>query len=136
MRGQQVVDVTAEGHSARHQNDQMVAHPFDVADQMRRQQHHHAPSCHDLHQGLQELPSCQRIEVGDRLVEHEQLGPLGEGHRQRELGALAARQGSGALAGVESERLEAAQREVVVPTQVQPIPHSQVLLDGQARVDG
>jgi hypothetical protein len=33
-----------------------------------------------LHQALRELPPGQRVEGGDRLIEDEQIGPLG--HRQ------------------------------------------------------
>ena len=45
-----------------------------------------------LHHRLQELAPGERVERGDRLVEHEQLGPLGERERERDLGLLAARE--------------------------------------------
>ena len=45
-----------------------------------------------LHQVLQELAAGQRVEAGHRLVEDQQLGPLGDGQGQRELGPLAARE--------------------------------------------
>ena len=45
-----------------------------------------------LHQVLQELAAGQRVERGDRLVQDQQLGPLGQAQGEGELGALAAGQ--------------------------------------------
>ena len=45
-----------------------------------------------LHQVLEELAPGQRIERRDRLVEDQQLGPLGQPERERELRALTAGQ--------------------------------------------
>ncbi len=45
-----------------------------------------------LHERLQELAAGQRVEAGDRLVQQQQLGSLGQRQGERDLGALAARQ--------------------------------------------
>ena len=57
---------------------------------------------------LEELAPGQRVQTGDRLVEEEQLGPLGDGQGEGELGPLAAGQRAGPLAGVEAELLDPA----------------------------
>ena len=59
-----------------------------------------------LHQALQELAPGQRVEAGDRLVEEQQLRPLGQAEGQRELGPLAAGQLAGLLGRVEAEPLD------------------------------
>ena len=64
---------------------------------MRGQQHAELVLGDRLHQHLQELAPGQRVEAGDRLVEDQQLGALGEAEGERELGALAAGQLAGPL---------------------------------------
>ena len=59
-----------------------------------------------LHQVLQELAAGERVEAGDRLVEDQQLGALGDAQGERQLGALAAGQLPGPLRGVEAEPLD------------------------------
>ena len=56
-----------------------------------------------LHQALQELAPGQRVEAGHRLVQDQQLRPLGQAEGQRELGPLAAGEPAGLLARVEAE---------------------------------
>ena len=34
-----------------------------------------------LHEDLEEFPPGQRVEAGDRLIEDQQFGPLGDGER-------------------------------------------------------
>jgi hypothetical protein len=57
-----------------------------------------------LHEVLQELPAGQRVQRGDRLVEQQQLGPLGDAEGERELGALAAGQLAGRCFGSSPSR--------------------------------
>ena len=57
----------------------------------------------ELHQALEELAACERVEARDGLVEHEQLGPLCDRERQRELCALPAGKRAGPLPAVETE---------------------------------
>jgi hypothetical protein len=72
----------APGWPGRDENDQVVADPFEVGDQVGGQHDAEALLGDRLHQALQELPPGERVQAGDRLVEDEQFGPLG--HRQGE----------------------------------------------------
>jgi hypothetical protein len=56
-----------------------------------------------LHQALEELAPGQRVQAGDRLVEEEKLGPLGECQGEGELGPLPAGQRPGAFFAVQAE---------------------------------
>ncbi len=88
-----------------------------------------------LHKVPQELPPCEGVQAGDRLVEQEQLGPLGGRQGEGELGALAAGQRPGPLPEVKAELADAALGELVVPAGVEPAAHPQVASDGEPRVD-
>ena len=70
----------------------------------------------ELHQALQELAPGQRVQAGDGFVQDEQLGPLGDGQGQGELGALAAGQLPGPLAGIQAEPLDPAAGQVRRPS--------------------
>ena len=102
------------------QHDQVVADPLEVGDQVRGQHDAELVLGDGLHQVLQELAPGQRVEARDRLVEDQQLGPLGEAEGQRELGALAAGELAGLLARVEAEPLDPARGQRVVPARVEP----------------
>ena len=73
----------------------------------------------ELHQGLEELAPCERVEARDGLVEHEQLGPLCDRERQRELGALPAGERAGALRAVETEPRDPSLCERRIPARVE-----------------
>ena len=105
VRGQQRVDVAGELHARVDQHDQVVADAFEVGDQVRGQHDAELVLGDRLHQVLQELSPRERVEAGDRFVEDQQLGALGDAQRQGELGALAARQLPGPLREVQAEPL-------------------------------
>ena len=69
VAGEQLVDVAGELHAGRDKHDQVVAHPLEIGDQMRRQHDADAVLGDDLHQALEELAPGQRVEAGHRLVE-------------------------------------------------------------------
>src|SRR5947209_1027774 len=69
-----------------------------------------------VHEQAQELAAGKGIEEGERLVEQEQRGPLAEGERQRELGALPWRERRDSGPAVESD--EQLARQVAVPAGV------------------
>src|SRR5262249_46045947 len=89
--GEQVIYITGDLDAGGDQHYQVVAHPFEVRDQVRR--HHDADLVlrSELHQAPQELAACQRVEARDRLVEYQQLRPLRDRDGERELGSLTAR---------------------------------------------
>ena len=112
---QQLVDLAGHLHPRAGQHHQVVAHPLEVADQVRGQHHADLAVGHHLHQVGQELAAGQRVEAGHRLVEDQQLGALGDGDGEGQLGPLATRERSGPLTGVEVEVVDAALGQLVVP---------------------
>ena len=101
-----VVDVAGDLHARVDQHDQVVADPFQVGDQVRGEHDAELVLGDGLHQVLQELAPGERVEAGDRLVEDQQLGPLGDAEGQGELGALAAGELAGLLRRVQAEPLD------------------------------
>ena len=113
----------------------MVADALEVGDDVRREDHGHAGLRDDLHHRLQELAPRERVERGDRLVEQQQLGPLRERERERDLRLLAAGELADLLPEREPELLDARVRERVVPGRVELAAERQRLGDREALVE-
>jgi hypothetical protein len=128
---EQVVDVPGDLDVRGRQQQQVVADPLEVADQ----EHDGRPAVgHRRHEGLQELPTRQGVEAGDRLVEQQQLGSLGQRQGERDLGALAARQrADGPVAG-DPELGEPVVGEGVVESRVELGAKPQQLGGGEVAV--
>ena len=92
MLGQHRVNVAAQLDPGRGQQDEVVADPFEIGDQMRGQHDGEAAVGHRVGQDGQEVPPGERVERGDGLVEQQQPGLLGQRQRQRHLGPLPAGQ--------------------------------------------
>ena len=136
MLGQQLGDVPGQLYLRRHQDDQVIADPLQVGDEVGGE-HHGDPRFGDhLHEHLEEVASGQWIQAGHRLVEEEEIGALGDGQRERQLGPLAPGQGSHPLARVEIEPLDAGGRRPRIPAGVHRGPHREVLSHGQSGVGG
>ena len=86
--GQQVLDVAAQLDPGRGQHDQVVADPLQVRDQVRGQDHGQAARGYPVGQQGEEVPPGQRVERGDRLIQQQQPGLLGQDQGQRDLGPL------------------------------------------------
>ena len=110
------------------EHDQVVAHPLQVGDEVRREHHAQAPVGHELHQALEEFAPGQGVEAGHRLVEDEQLGPLGHRQGESELSPLPSREGAGPLIEVEVELADASPGQCVVPPRVHLSPEAEVVL--------
>ena len=134
VRLEQVGDLAGDLDVRGDEHDEVVADPFEIGDEVRRQQHADAVLGDDLHQALQELTPGERIEGGDGFVEDEQFGALGDRHGERDLGALASRQRAGALARIEAESLDPLFGEGRIPRGVEPGAHPQVVGDRHPRV--
>ena len=63
-----------------------------------------------------------------------QLGPLGDGEGERELGSLAAGELSGALGRIEADLADATPGHLNVPARVEPRAQAQVIGDRQPGV--
>ena len=88
-----------------------------------------------LHQVLQELPPGQRVEAGHRLVEDEQLRPLGDGRGSGRAGRAGRRRACRPSAsGPGRARRSASWARPSSQPRVEPGAEAQVVGDGQARV--
>ena len=96
---------------------------------MRGEHDAHPAFGHGLHEAPQELPPGQGVETGDRLIEQQKLGALGHGQGEGELGPLPSGELAGFLVGVETEVLDAALGQGVVPAGVEPGPEPEMIRD-------
>jgi hypothetical protein len=90
MAANEIADVARHRDATVPEHDQVIADTLKVADQVGRQHDAHPVLRDALHQRGQEVPSRQRVEAGQRLVEEEQLRPLRQGDREAHLAALPA----------------------------------------------
>ena len=133
---QQRVDVTAELDPGPCQQDEVVAHPLQVGDQVRGQQDGEAARGvrHARGQRGEEVSPCQRVERRDRLVEQQHPRQLGQRQRQRHLGALAAGQRAHALVKRNAQLRQPGPYQRGVPARVHVRPDADVILGGEPRV--
>ena len=87
-----------------------------------------------LHQVTQEVATGKRVEAGDRFVEDEQLGPLGDGDGEGELGTLSAGELARLLLRLKVEPFDTGLRKLGIPAGIQLGAELEVIGDGQARV--
>ena len=90
VAGQELLGAPRQPNRAAIEQDQVVADALEVGDQMRGEEHRQAGVRDLCHQHLEELPSRQRVEVCDRLIQHQQVWALAQRHRERDLRLLAA----------------------------------------------
>ena len=136
MRGEQLIDLPGNLHARVDEHDEVVADALEIGDEVRGENDAHAMFGDDLHQAPEEVASGNRVEAGDRLVQDQQLGPLCDRKRQRELGSLATRELSGPLPGIESELFDPVFSLLRLPAGVEPAAEAQVVRDRQRRVGG
>ena len=116
MRRQQFLGLPSYPDPGGGEHDEVVADPLDVADQVRGQHDAGLLLGDGLHQVLQELPPGQRVQARDRLVEQQQVRPLGGCQGEGELGALAAGQRPGPLPEVKAEPARCGARRARCPS--------------------
>jgi hypothetical protein len=115
-------------------HDEVVADPLDVGDQVRGEHDADPVPGHGFHEALQELAAGQRVQAGDRLVEQEQVGMLGQSHGQGELDPLPTGQRPGSLPEIQAKPFDPAPGLLPVPLRVEPRAGSQVVSDRQPGV--
>ena len=70
------------------EHDQGVANLLDVSDDVRGEQNRRSVIARGLAHQLQELTAGQRVEVGKRLVQEQDVGPRAQRQGERYLGGL------------------------------------------------
>ena len=93
--GEQRFDVSGQCDPAVVEHDKVVADALEFADDVGGEHDGDAVVGDSAHEHLQELMSGQWVEAGQRLVQDEQVGSLGQGEGKGHLGLLAARQRAG-----------------------------------------
>ena len=114
----------------------MIADPLQVGDEMRGQYDGDPVLGHDLHEHLEEFAPGQWVQTGNGFVEKQEIGPLGDGEGEGELGPLAPGQGPDPLTRVEVESLDACRGHRLVPGGIQQRPHAEMLGHGQPGIGG
>ena len=94
----------------------------------------HAGLADGLHHRVEELAPGERVERGDGLVEQQQLGPLGERERERDLRLLAAGELADLLVERQPQALDPLAGDRVVPARVQLAAELERLADREALV--
>ena len=89
--GEERFDVTRQRDPAVVEHDKVVTDALEFADDVGREHDGDTVVGDRAHQHLQELTSGQRVEAGQRFVQHEHVGSFGQGEGQGHLGLLAAR---------------------------------------------
>jgi len=80
---EQFGDLARELHLRGDEDDEVVTDPLEIGNQVRGQHDADRVFGDDLHQALEELPPCERVQAGHGLVEEQELWPLRNGDRQR-----------------------------------------------------
>jgi len=139
VAGEQVVDLAGHLHPASRQQDEVVGHPLELGQRVRGQ-HHGQPTllafplpCRRHDRGHEVVPG-QRVEHGQRLVEHEQPRPPGQGQRQRELRLLPAGQLARLLLQRDAELGQPALGVALIPAPVHVAGQVQHVRGGQVLV--
>lgn len=136
VRRQHVVDRAGEPDATAVEQHQVIADGFEVGDHVRGQQHGDPVFGDGGHHRGHEGAARDRVEVGQRLVQHQQRGALGQRQRQRDLGLLAAGQGAGAPAQRDAELFQPPLGGRPVPAEVESASHPQQVGDREAPVQG
>jgi len=89
---------------------------------------------HRLGQVCKELPAGERVQRRDWLVEQQQPGPLGQGQRERQLGALASGESAHFLIRRYTQARQPVPHRRLIPAGVQPRAGADVILGGEAPV--
>ena len=129
----QLVNIAGEPHRAFAEHDQVVADAFQLRHGMGGVQHGSACLGAGLEHGAQEFSPGQRIKVGHRLIEQEQLRLLGQHQGESHLGALAAGQGADPRAGPDGQPPDPFGRHGHVEAAVHAAAYLQDIGDAQPR---
>ena len=87
------------------------------------------------HERLLELLPCQRIQTGHRLVQHQQIGPLGQRQRERHLGLLPSGERAGAGVQRNAQLGQAPCGQFVVEAHVARAAEAQQIRHGELAVE-
>ncbi len=132
--GQQLVGVGEDLDASGVQQQEVVADPLQVADEMGRQDDGRGRLGDGVDHGGEELPAGEWVEAGEGFVEEQQAWPLGKREAQRHLGALAARKPVDAPVEWHADLRQAFPAEGDVEVAVELVAHREQLAGGEVPV--
>jgi hypothetical protein len=88
MLGEKPFDLAGHLQLAVRDEYQVVRNTFELGDDMGGEEHRESVFGDRGQDQRHEVVPCQRIESGERLVEHKEIGVASERQRKRELGLL------------------------------------------------
>ena len=112
----------------------MVGRALDLTDLMRAEQDRRA-ACRRVDHQIEHVALMHRIQPARRLVEHEDVGPGGERHRQRERALLALGQLLHLLLDVEGEEVQQRLRSRRVVPAKRPLGQLKMVAAGHPTVE-
>ena len=89
MLGEQPVDLAGHLQLAVREEYQVVRNTFELGDDMGGEEHRESVFGDRGQDQRHEVVPCKRIESGERLIEHKEIGMASERESERELGLLA-----------------------------------------------
>ncbi len=119
------------------EDDQVVGDLFQFGDHVRGEHGRDLVRGNCLPHRLREVGAREGVEGGERLVEHQELGPAGQRDRERELCFLSAGQRPDPLLQRNAQTVQPGDGPVLVPPHVQVpadpehVPDRQVLVQGR-----
>lgn len=131
----ELLGVPGQADPAVDEDHQVVADPLDVGERVRREHDGDAFGGDRAHQLLEQLEPGDRVEVRDRLIEQQQLRPLPERERERDLGPLAGGERPDPAVEGDPEAPEARGRVGRIPARVEPPSRLEHLAGGEVRVE-
>ena len=69
-------------------HDDVIGHPFDFVEQVRREQNGPALLGHDANDRLQNISANHRVQTRTGFVQNQQFRPVRQGRQQTDLGLL------------------------------------------------
>src|SRR6185437_2850393 len=109
--------------------DDVITHPFQIGDEVRREHDVSASLRHHRHEVLKEFPPGEWVEARDGLIENQKLRAFCDRQSERELSTLPARQASRSLASIKSESRDSVPRDLVIPPRVHAGSYAEMIFD-------
>jgi hypothetical protein len=132
--GQQLIDLAGDLDPAMTDHDQVVGHPLQLGQRVRGEHDRHRLVGHRGHHAGHEVVPGQRVEHGQRLIQHQQLRVPGHRQGERQLGLLAAGQLADLPVQPDAELSQPGPGERQVPVPVEAAGNLQHVGDGQVAV--
>ena len=135
VAGSKDIDRAVEANLARAQQDESITHTLDVRDDVGREHDSGAGLAPVEDECVKEATARERVQVRERLIEQQDLGPKADGDREAELRRLAAGQASGPGGWGHAEGVEPLTSHASIEVVSEVCGEVEMILDGQLGVE-